>query len=139
MLFGRHSFEIVRFIYDSVKTGLCKKYHDIPILQCYFMPIIKLIHEFFFFNLLIHEFFFINLELNELNAIFTNLFMTLKTKPQIHQFTNLKCCKKAREPSKILFNGVLFLIYYFEKYSQPCFFSLKALKHILQHFKFVNW
>ena len=37
-----------------------------------------------------------------------------KTKPQIHQFTNLKCCMKSREPFKPLFNGVFFLIYYFK-------------------------
>ena len=49
-----------------------------------------------------------------------NLFVTSKKrKLQIHQFTNLKCCKKAREPSKILYNDVLFLIYYFKKYFNP--------------------
>ena len=64
-----------------------------------------------------------------------NLLVTSKNK----QFTNLKCCKKAREPFKTLFNGVLFLIYYFKKHFQPCFFILKALIDILQHFKFVNW
>ena len=62
-----------------------------------------------------------------------------KTKPPIHRFTNLKCCEKAREPFKPLFNGVLFLIYYFKKHFQPCIFIWKALKNILQHFKFVNW
>ena len=31
------------------------------------------------------------------------------------------------------------LIYYFKKHFQPCFFILKALKGILQNFKFVNW
>ena len=41
-----------------------------------------------------------------------------------HEFTNLKCCKKAREPFKTLFNGVLFLIYYFKKRFQSCFFIL---------------
>ena len=63
-----------------------------------------------------------------------------KTKPRIHQFTNLKCCRKAREPFKTLINGinsVLFLT--LKKHFQPCFFILKALKDILQHFKFVNW
>ena len=35
-----------------------------------------------------------------------------KTKPPINQFTNLKCCIKAREPFKTAFSNVLFLIYY---------------------------
>ena len=39
-----------------------------------------------------------------------NLFVTSKTKPRIHQFTNLKCCIKAKEPFKTPFNGVLVLI-----------------------------
>ena len=46
---------------------------------------------------------------------------------------NSKCCIKARGP------GVSFLIYYFKKHFKPCFFISKALKDILQHFKFVNW
>ena len=74
--------------------------------------------------------------------IFTNLFVISKnetTNSPIHQFTNLKCGTKAREPFKPLFNGVFFLIYYFKKRFKPCFFILKALKDILQHFKFVNW
>ena len=33
----------------------------------------------------------------------------------------------------------LFLIYYFKKHFKSCLFILKALKDILQHFKFVNW
>ena len=56
----------------------------------------------------------------------------------MHQFTNLKCCKKAREPFKTLFNRVLFLVYYIKKHFLPCFFILKALKDILLHFKLVN-
>ena len=40
---------------------------------------------------------------------------------------------------KPLFNGALYLIYYFKKHFKPCFFILKALKDILQHFKFMNW
>ena len=36
------------------------------------------------------------------------------TKPRIHQFTNLNYCKKTREPFKPLWNGVLFLIYYYK-------------------------
>ena len=60
------------------------------------------------------------------------------TNSPIRQFTNLKCCKKAREPFKTLFNG-LHIIYYFKRHFQLCFFILKALKDILQHFKFVNW
>ena len=58
------------------------------------------------------------------------------TKPPIHQFTNLKCCKKAREHIKTLFNDVLFLI---QRHFHPKLFILKAWKDILQHFKFVNW
>ena len=49
-----------------------------------------------------------------------------KTKPQIFQLTNLKCCKEAREALKDLFNGVLFLISYFKKHAKPCFFILKS-------------
>ena len=40
---------------------------------------------------------------------------------------------------KPLFNGALFLIYYFKKDFKPCFFILTALKDILQHFELVNW
>ena len=47
-----------------------------------------------------------------------------KTKPRIHQFTNLKCCIKAREPSKPLFNGLSFLIHYFKRHFNP-FFSIE--------------
>ena len=39
---------------------------------------------------------------------------------------------------KPIFNGVLLLIYYLKKHFKPCFFILKAIKDILQHFKFVN-
>ena len=50
-----------------------------------------------------------------------------KTKPRILQLTNLKCCIKVRGPPKTpFFNGALFLIYQFEKYSKPCFFILKT-------------
>ena len=49
-----------------------------------------------------------------------NLFMTSKKRNQ--EFTNLKCCKKIREPFKTLINGALFLIYHFEKHK------------VLQHF-----
>ena len=61
-----------------------------------------------------------------------------KTKPRIHQFTNSKCYKKTREPFKTLFNGLLFIMYYLKIHFQPCLFILKALKDILQHFKFVK-
>ena len=61
-----------------------------------------------------------------------------KTKPQIHQFTNLKCCIKAKEPFKTPFIVVSFLIYYFKNYFKPCVFILKTLKDILQHFELVN-
>ena len=65
---------------------------------------------------------------------------TKKAKPLIHQFTNLKYCKKAREPFKIPFLMVYqFLFITLKKHFKPCFFILKALKDILQHFKFVNW
>ena len=40
---------------------------------------------------------------------------------------------------KPLFNGVLFLNDYFNKHFKPSFFISKALKDILQHFRFVNW
>ena len=51
-----------------------------------------------------------------------NLFVTSKNRN--YQFTNLKCCKKARKPFKTL---VLFLIYYFKKHFKPWFFSLNIL------------
>ena len=58
-----------------------------------------------------------------------NLFVTSNnetTNSPVHQFMNLKCCTKAREPFKIPFNGVLFLIYYFKQHFKPCFFTLKT-------------
>ena len=60
-----------------------------------------------------------------------------KTKPRIHQFTNLKCCKKNSEPFKTFLNDLLFIT--LKKHFKHCSFILKALKDILQHFKFVNW
>jgi hypothetical protein len=42
------------------------------------------------------------------------------------QFSNLKCCIKAKEPLKLLFNGVLVLIYYFKKYFKASFLILKT-------------
>ena len=50
----------------------------------------------------------------------------------IVQFSNFKCCIKAKEP----FNGVLVLIHHFKKYLKPRFFYFKG---ILQHFKFEIW
>ena len=35
--------------------------------------------------------------------------------------------------------SVLLGIYYFKKHFKTYFFILKALKDILQHFKFMNW
>ena len=54
-----------------------------------------------------------------------------KMKPQILQFTNLKCWIKAREPLKSLFNGVLFLIYYFKKTFKALLFHFKGF---MRHF-----
>ena len=62
----------------------------------------------------------------------------MTSKKRNHKFTNLKCYKKAWEPYKTLFDGVLFLISYFKKHFQFCLFILKALKDILKHFKLVN-
>ena len=62
-----------------------------------------------------------------------NLFVTSKNQSmnsRNHKFTNLKCCKWPESLLKPLFNGVLCL----EKTFKPCFFILKALKDILQHF-----
>ena len=73
-----------------------------------------------------------------ITIIINNLFVTYKnvtTNSPIHQFTSLK----AREHFKPLFNGVLFLIYYFKTNFHPCFFIFKALKDILQHYKYVKW
>ena len=55
-----------------------------------------------------------------------------KAKPWIHQFTNLKCCIKAREPFKTHFWW--YVIYYVKKVLSLAFSILKALKDILQHF-----
>ena len=52
---------------------------------------------------------------------------TQTTNSPIHQFTNLKCCIKARKSFKTPFNGVLFLVYYFKKYFKLCFFILQPL------------
>ena len=59
------------------------------------------------------------------------LFVTSKNETWIHEFTNFKCCKKAKEPFNPLFNGVLFLIYYFKNHFKPCFSILKAFKAFL--------
>ena len=42
------------------------------------------------------------------------------------------------KPKKSLF-FILVLIYYFKKHFKRCFYILKTLKDILQHFKFMNW
>ena len=52
----------------------------------------------------------------------------------IHQFTNLKCGIKAREPFKIAFNSVLVLT--LKKHFKPCFFILKTLCSTLNLFNF---
>ena len=68
-----------------------------------------------------------------------NLFMTSKdetTNSLIHEFK--VCCINANKANLFLMVYVLFLIYYFKKHVKPCFFLLKTLKDILQHFKFVN-
>ena len=59
--------------------------------------------------------------------------MSSKTQPQIQS-----AAYRPESLLKPLFNGVLFPIYYFKKRFKPCFFILKALKDILQHFKLVN-
>ena len=71
-----------------------------------------------------------------------NMFVT--SKKRNHQFINspiheFKVLQKAREHFKTSFNGVLFLVYYFNNHFKPCFFILQALTDILQPFKFVNW
>ena len=65
-----------------------------------------------------------------------NLFVT--SKKRNHEFTNspiheFKVLQKGKR-AKPLYIGVLFLIYYFKKHFKHCFFILKALKDILQHF-----
>ena len=63
-----------------------------------------------------------------------------KTKPRIHQFTNLKCCIKTWEPFETPFEWCIIFCLFPLKHFKPCFFISKAfLKDILQHFKFVNW
>ena len=44
-----------------------------------------------------------------------------KPKTRTVQFTNLKCCIKARKLFKALVNGVLFLIYYLKNILSPTF------------------
>ena len=66
-----------------------------------------------------------------------NLFMTSKN--ELSNSRNKSPAKRPGSLLKALFNGALFLIYYFKKHFQLCFSILKALKDILQHFKFVNW
>ena len=59
-----------------------------------------------------------------LTKVSYNLFVTSKNEfsnSPILQFTNLKCCIKAKEPFKTPFNGVLVLIYYFKKHFKRCF------------------
>ena len=61
---------------------------------------------------------------------------------QKNETTNSPIQSTDKRPASLLkplYNGVLFLIHYFKKHLKPCFFILKALKNILQHFKFVNW
>ena len=61
-----------------------------------------------------------------------NLFVTSKnvtTNSPIHEFKVLH--KGQRAFLKPLFDGVLFLIYYFKKHFKPCLFISKALKDIL--------
>ena len=71
----------------------------------------------------------------------SDLFVTSKntkhefSKSPIHEFKMLL----PEILLKALVNGVLFHVCYFKKYFKPCLFILKALKDILQHFKFVNW
>ena len=48
----------------------------------------------------------------------------------MHEFKLLH--KRPESLFQSLFDGVLFLIYYFKKHFKPCFFILKALKDILQ-------
>ena len=59
-----------------------------------------------------------------------------KMKPQIHQFTNLKYCKKttAQRHLKPLYYGVLFLIHYFEKCFKPCLFICSSLNSWIRGF-----
>ena len=54
-----------------------------------------------------------------------NLFMTSKNpKPRIQQFTNLKRCRKAKEPFKTLINGII--SYFKKKYA--LLFHIKGFK-----------
>ena len=66
----------------------------------------------------------------------------MTSKKRNHQMSNSRiwsAAKRLESLLKPLFSGVSFLIYYFKKHFKPCFFILKALKDILQPFKFVNW
>ena len=63
-----------------------------------------------------------------------NLFVTSKTKPPIHHFTNLNYCKKASKSFKTNLYWCIISFYYFTKNFKPCFIILKVFKDILQHF-----
>ena len=65
-----------------------------------------------------------------------NLFVT--SKKRNHEFTNSKCCKR---PESLLkpFLMVYYFLFITLKTFKPCFFILKALNDILQHFRFLNW
>ena len=65
-----------------------------------------------------------------------NLFATSKNETTNSRIQST--AKKAASLLKLLYNGLLFIIHYFEKHFKPCFFILMAFKDILQHFKFVN-
>ena len=55
-----------------------------------------------------------------------NLFVTSKNKTTNSPIHEFKVLHKGQSLLKPLFNGVLFLIYYFKKHFNPCFFILKT-------------
>ena len=62
-----------------------------------------------------------------------------KTNSPIHEFKVLH--KKPKSLLKLLFNGILVLIYYFKKHFKPCFFILKTFCNTLNSWivEFVFW
>ena len=63
----------------------------------------------------------------------SNLFVTSKNETTNSPTNEFKVLHKGQP----LFNGLLFIT--LKKHFKPCFFILKALKDILQHFEFMNW
>ena len=98
-------------------------YHNFMIYECFcinkilftFFQLLKTSFNWEHFCWLTNRKFVFSTKSKQKNWQLYNLFLTPKKKFSIHKFMNIKCCIKAKEHLKPLFNGVLVLIYYFEK------------------------